>query len=110
MDNVLKIMVRGLEHELQARLDGKKIDIMSGVYPSPATIDAEFIKRADKRIASANLQTPTSMDEKEQAERIKHQGADISIPVRRVLSWIAGRWEGSHKTKLVKVEDNQPRS
>lgn len=49
-------MVKGLEHELQARLDGKKINAMASHYPSPATIDAEFMKRANQKIASANNQ------------------------------------------------------
>jgi hypothetical protein len=106
VDNVLKIMVRGLEHELEARLAGKQIDVMAGVYPSSqsgATIDAEFMKRADRTIASANRQTSNSIDEQEATESIKHQGADISIPFRRVMQWI----QTSRKNKQRRQRNNE---
>jgi len=81
VDNVLKVMVRGLEQELKARLDGKKISAMAGNYPSPATIDAEFLKQADRKITSANQEVPNTSD------AIQQQGADISIPFRRIHRW-----------------------
>ena len=83
VDNVLKVMVKGLEHELQARLDGKQIDAMAGNYPSPA-IDAEFLKVAKRKISNANSNVPVTMDAKD----IHQQGADISIPLRQAMRWI----------------------
>lgn len=48
-------MVRGLEQELNARLDGKKINAMKGVYPSPAKIiDADYLERATSKITKKN--------------------------------------------------------
>ncbi|KAL3945488.1 MAG: hypothetical protein SGBAC_000459 [Bacillariaceae sp.] len=57
VDNVLKIMVRGLEQELSARMSGKKLDNMKGVYPSSAksSIDADYLERASNRISEQNL-------------------------------------------------------
>lgn len=87
-------MVKGLEQELQARLDGKKINAMSGNYPSPAAIDAEFLRSANRKIQSANANVPDSTDgtvmEVDQ-NKIKQQGADISIPIRRVWKWVSNR-------------------
>lgn len=55
VDNVLKTMVKGLEDELKARMDGKKINTMKGVYPSPAkVIDAEYLERASAKITQNN--------------------------------------------------------
>lgn len=88
VDNVLKVMVKGLEHELQARLDGKQLNSMAGNYPSPA-IDAEFMKQAKRKIRSANSNVPATMDAKD----IHHQGADISIPFRHAIRWISRRYK-----------------
>lgn len=89
MDNVLKVMVKGLEQELKARLDGKKINAMAENYPSPA-VNADFLKAADKKIRSANQKAPNNMDDKEteQANILQQQGADISIPLRWLLRWV----------------------
>jgi hypothetical protein len=59
VDNVLKVMVRGLEQELSARMDGKKINNMKGVYPSsPAkVIDAEYLEKASAQITQNNQKT-----------------------------------------------------
>jgi hypothetical protein len=58
VDNVLKVMVRGLEQELSARMDGKKINNMKGVYPSPATvIDADYLEKASSQITRNNPKT-----------------------------------------------------
>ena len=92
MDNVLKVMVKGLEHELQARLDGKQLNAMAGNYPSPA-IDAEFLKKANRKISSANSNIPASMDAKD----IHQQGADISIPIRHVGRWIYRLYNGRRR-------------
>lgn len=56
VDNVLKVMVSGLEQELSARLDGKIINTMQGVYPSPATnvIDADYLEQASSQITRNN--------------------------------------------------------
>ncbi len=97
MDNVLKVMVKGLEHELQARLDGKKINAMAGNYPSPA-IDAEFMKQANRKIIKANNpDTPTTINSKK--DDIQQQGADISYPIRQVLQWIASRQQQQRQRK-----------
>jgi hypothetical protein len=55
VDKVLKVMVKGLEEELSARMEGKKISSMKGVYPSPAKIvNAEYLERANAQIKSSN--------------------------------------------------------
>lgn len=89
VDNVLKVMVRGLEQELRARMDGKKISAMVGKYPSPA-IDADFLKAAERKISSANQDTPTNMDDVS-PQKIQQQGADISIPFRRIVQFVQSR-------------------
>jgi hypothetical protein len=38
VDNVLKVMVRGLEEELEARMQGKTIQAQRGNYPSPNVV------------------------------------------------------------------------
>lgn len=93
VDTVLNVMVKGLEHELQARLEGRKINTMSGIYPSPA-IDAEYLKTADRKITSANSNVPASIDDTNvdhDTTSIYQQGADISIPIRRLWRWISDR-------------------
>jgi hypothetical protein len=80
-------MVSGLEQELEARMEGKMINSMKGNFPSPpmhipdAVIDAEFLKKAGDSITKSNSNIP----------RIKQQGADISIPFRRVGRWVRNR-------------------
>jgi hypothetical protein len=78
VDNVLKVMVSGLEQELSARMDGKLIMAMQGNYPSPA-IDAEFLKKASARVEKSNAAP---------IEQPQQQGADISIPFRRLAKWV----------------------
>jgi hypothetical protein len=84
VDNVLKVMVRGLEQELSARMDGKLIHAMKGNYPSTPTIDAAFLKEASARVETSNADPST-----EPPPRL--QGADISIPVRRLAKWFQQR-------------------
>lgn len=48
MDNVLKVMVKGLEQELKARMDGKKMNAMAENYPSPA-VDADFFAAKERK-------------------------------------------------------------
>jgi hypothetical protein len=81
VDNVLKVMVSGLEQELSARMDGKLIHAMKGNYPSPA-IDADFLKKASARVTKSNA------DPIEQPEQ---HGADISIPFRRLAKWVKSK-------------------
>jgi hypothetical protein len=64
-------MVKGLEQELKARLDGKKITAMAEKYPSPA-IDADFLKAAVKKISVANQSTPGSMDDVDNGQPFQH--------------------------------------
>ena len=73
VDNVLNVMVSGLEAELKARMAGKEVFKSNSEYPSPA-IDAEFFKSTDRKIEEVNM-TPMQ------------QGADISVPVRRLIRW-----------------------
>ena len=82
-------MVSGLEKELQARMDGKTIQMKSN-YPSPA-IDAEFLKKANDQIAGSNNYNNSVIKmsvDSSSASDIKQQGADISIPFRRLSNWI----------------------
>ena len=88
MDNVLNVMVRGLESELQARMDGKNIQSKNN-HPSPA-IDAEFVKRANDRIAGSN-NYDNSIIKQSSSSDVMQQGADISIPFRRLLKWVRNR-------------------
>ena len=92
MDNVLKVMVKGLEQELKARLDGKKMNAMAENYPSPA-VDAEFFTAAESKIRNTSQSLPNTKHdmEKEAAEGMKQQGADISMPVRWVVMRVR-RW------------------
>jgi len=81
-------MVKGLEQELKARLDGKKVRAMAENYPSPA-VDADFLETAVSKVRIANQSTPNTMDriEKEQLNQWQQQGADISIPFRFIGGW-----------------------
>eukprot|EP00980_Cylindrotheca_fusiformis_P026816 scaffold17595_cov113-Cylindrotheca_fusiformis.AAC.1 len=62
VDNVLKVMVRGLEQELKARMEGKAIQNMKGVFPSlpnnnkrrNKVIDAEYLGKANDQIKLNN--------------------------------------------------------
>jgi hypothetical protein len=78
-------MVKGLEEELQARMDGKLINAMKGNYPSPA-IDAEFIKKSGLKDSSESKTTSNNLNNS--TSQIQQQGADISIPFRKVARWI----------------------
>lgn len=53
-------MVKGLEHELQARLDGKRISSMRGNHPSPATVDAKWVPEKGSR--QPDVVPPSSTD------------------------------------------------
>ena len=46
-------MVRGLEDELKARMEGSEVFASKGLYPSPA-VDAEFLKKASQAIDNKN--------------------------------------------------------
>jgi hypothetical protein len=86
VDNVLKVMVKGLEEELQARMDGKLVNAMKGNHPSPA-IDAEFIKKSGRKDSSENKATSNNKNNNSTSQ-IQQQGADISIPFRKVARWV----------------------
>ena len=99
VDNVLKVMVTGLEHELQARLDGKQINAMSGNYPSPV-VDAEYLKIADLKLKRANSNVPANIDDTlSNHAPIQQQGADVSIPIRRLWRWISARRVAARRQK-----------
>jgi hypothetical protein len=74
VDNVLAIMVSGLEDELKARMAGTEIFASVGQFPSPA-VDAEFLKKVQP-------------SEKTESIKLMQQGADISTPFRRLAKWI----------------------
>jgi hypothetical protein len=67
-------MVSGLEDELKARMAGKEMFASVGQFPSPA-VDVEFLKKAE----------PVK---KTESVKPMLQGADISIPFKRVAKWI----------------------
>ena len=53
VDRVLSVMVRGLEDELKARMEGSEVFASKGLYPSPA-VDADFLKEAKTEIDKSN--------------------------------------------------------
>jgi hypothetical protein len=72
-------MVSGLEDELKARMAGTEIFASVGQFPSPA-VDAEFLKKAE-------------MIKKTESVKPMQQGADISVPFKRLAKWIRSRRE-----------------
>ena len=65
VDNVLRVMISGLEAELKARMEGGEVFASKSAYPSPA-IDAEFLRETRRKAKSSD------------SAMIK--GADVSIP------------------------------
>jgi hypothetical protein len=47
VDNVLNVMVSGLEDELKARMNGSQVFASNQSYPSPA-VDAEILRTRKK--------------------------------------------------------------
>ena len=69
VDNVLCVMVSGLEPELKARMAGDEVSQSKG-YPSPA-VDIESLK-------SRSIPNDLPLQ----------QGGDISIPIKRLAGWV----------------------
>lgn len=69
-------MVSGLEDELKARMAGTEVFASAGQFPSPA-VNADFLKKAE-----------SNKSKKTESIKVMQQGADISIPFKRLAKWI----------------------
>ena len=91
VDNVLNVMVSGLEQELNARMDGKLIHAMKGNYPSPTNSDPGSVNQGTLKVVNAEFLSkvsPKQIAKSNNGGKIQQQGGDISMPVRKVLQWM----------------------
>lgn len=110
VDNVLSVMISGLERELQARMDGKVIASMRGNHPSPAVdIDTVALRRAKAGIDKSNNRSTTINKSSTSSSStsssstddlpIQQQGANIAVPIRRLAQWMKSKRQEQEQQK-----------